>query len=122
MHKILRSISLEIMKLIFNTLESLILSKRNVKTVRNRLQTMSYMGPKIWDLLNKKMKQVSPLNEFYAKIKIWKLEKCPYRLSRICLPQIGLMSLLTQTNAVQLRARGTLSGNPSAAVICIRIK
>ena len=101
MHKILRSISLEIMKLIFNTLESLILSKRNVKTVRNRLQTMSYMGPKIWDLLNKKMKQVSPLNEFYAKIKIWKLEKCPYRLSRIYLPQIGLMSLLTQTNAVR---------------------
>ena len=108
MYKILRSISPEIMKVIFknkinyyNTLEPLILSKRNVKTVKYRLWTMSNKGPKIWDLLNKKMKQFNTLNEFYAKIKIWKLEKCPYRLSRIYLPQIGLMSLLTQTNAVR---------------------
>ena len=28
------------------------------------------MGPKIWDLVPKKMKQVTTLNEFKAKIKI----------------------------------------------------
>ena len=50
----------------YNTLEPVIHSKRNVKTVRYRLQTMSYKGPKIWDLLNEKTQQVNTLNEFYA--------------------------------------------------------
>ena len=31
---------------------------------------MSYMGPKIWDLVPKEMKLVTTLNEFMAKIKI----------------------------------------------------
>ena len=85
MYKILNSLSPEIMKDIFktktnyyNTLNALIFSKRNVKTVRYRLKTMSYMGPKIWVLVPKEMKQVITLNEFKAKIKIWKLEDCPY--------------------------------------------
>ena len=84
------------------------------------------MGPKIWDLVPKEMKQVTTLNEFKTKIKIWKLENCPYRLSRTYLPQICFITqclfLLTQTNVVRLRARGTLSGNTSAAVICISTK
>ena len=33
---------------------------------------MSYMGPEIWDLVPKEMMQVITLNEFKAKIKIWK--------------------------------------------------
>ena len=54
MYKILNSLSLEIMKEIFktkanyyNTLNAFIFSKRNVKTIRYGLQTMSYMSPKI---------------------------------------------------------------------------
>ena len=31
---------------------------------------MSYVGPKIWDLVPKEMKHVSTLNELKAKIKI----------------------------------------------------
>ena len=38
---------------------------------------MDYMAPKFWDLLPKEMRQVTTLNEFNAKIKIWKLENCP---------------------------------------------
>ena len=38
---------------------------------------MDYMAPKFWDLLPKEMRQVTTLNEFKAKIKIWKLENCP---------------------------------------------
>ena len=63
MYKILISLSPEIIKDIFktktnyyNTLNALIFSKTNVKTVRYGLQTMSYMGPKIWDLVPKVMK------------------------------------------------------------------
>ena len=52
----------------------LIFSKRNVKTVRYGLHTISYIGPEICDLVPKEMKQVTTLNEFKAKIKIWKWE------------------------------------------------
>ena len=36
---------------------------------------MSYMEPKIWDLLPEEIKHVTTLNEFNAKMKISKLEK-----------------------------------------------
>ena len=84
MHKTLNSLFPEIMKGIFktktnyyNTNNALIFSIKNVKTVRLGLQILSYMGPEIWwDLVRKKMKQVTTLNEFKAKIEIWKLENC----------------------------------------------
>ena len=59
-----------------------------LKTVRCDLETMSHTGPKIWDLVPNKMKQVTPLNEFKTEIKIWKLENCPCRLSRSYLPEL----------------------------------
>ena len=75
-----------------NTCNAPAFSSRNVKTVRYGLQTISYMAPKIWDLVPKEMKQVTTLNEFKAKIKIWKLENCPCRLCRTYLPQIGFIT------------------------------
>ena len=100
------------------------LYKRDVKTVWYGLQAISYMGPEIWGLVPKQMKQVTTLNEFQAKIKTWKLENCPSWLSRTYLPQVRftILCLSTQTNVVRLRARGTLSGNTSPVVICISIK
>ena len=67
-------------------------SSRNIKTVRYGLQIISYMAPKIWDLVTKEMKQVTTLNEFNAKIQIWKLENCSCRLCRTYLPQIGFIT------------------------------
>ena len=99
MYKILNSFSPEIMKDMFktktnyyNTFNGLIFSKRNFRTVRYGLQTMSYMGPMICDLVPKEMKQVTGLNEFKTKFKIWKLENCPYRPSRTYIPQIGFFT------------------------------
>ena len=50
---------------------------RNIETVRYGLQTISYMAPKVWDLAPKEKKQVTALNEFKGKIKIWKLKNYP---------------------------------------------
>ena len=66
--------------------------QKNIKTVRYGLQTIFCMAPKIWDLVPKEMKQVTTLNEFKAKIKIWKLENCPCRLCRTYFRQIGLIT------------------------------
>ena len=72
----------------YNTRNAPAFSSRNIKTVRHGLQTISYMAPKIWYFVPKEMKQVTTLNEFKAKTKIRKIEKCPYRLFGIYLPQI----------------------------------
>ena len=97
MYKILNGLSPDIMQDIFeiksnyyNTRKTF--SSRNIKTVRYGLQTISYMTPKIWDLVSKEMKQVTTLNEFKAKIKIWKLENCPCRLRRAYLSQVGFIT------------------------------
>ena len=99
MYKILNRLCPGIMQDIFevksnyyNTRNAPAFSSRNIKTVRYGLQTISYMTPKIWDLVCKEMKQITILNEFKAKIKIWKLENCPCRLFRTYLPQIGLIT------------------------------
>ena len=76
----------------YNTRNAPEFFSRNIKTVRYGLQTISYMTPKIWDLVPKEMKQVTTLNEFKAKIKIWKFENCPRRLCRTYLPQIGYIT------------------------------
>ena len=61
----------------YNTRNAPTFSSRNIKTARYGLQTISYMAPKIWNLALKEMKQITNLNQFKAKIKIWKLENCP---------------------------------------------
>ena len=87
MYKILNRLSPDIMQDIFettsnyyNTRNAPAFSSRNIKTVRNGLQTIFYMAPKIWALVPKEMKQITILNEFKAKIKSWELENCPCRL------------------------------------------
>ena len=50
--------------------------------MQNIFETKNYMAPKIWDLVRKEIKQVTTLNEFKAKIKIWKLENCLCRFCR----------------------------------------
>ena len=88
MYKIL----IEIKANYYNTGNAPTFSSRNIKTVRYGLQIISYMAPKIWNLVPKEMKQIPTLNEFKAKIKIWKLENCPCQLCRTYLPQIGFIT------------------------------
>ena len=96
MHKMLNGLSPDIMQGIieiksnyYNTRNAPAFSSRNTKTVRYGLQTISYMAPKIWDLVPKEMTQVTTLNEF--KIEIWKLENCSCRLCGTYLPQTGFL-------------------------------
>ena len=73
----------------YNTCNAPMFPSRNVKTVRYGLQTISYMGPNIWGLEPKEMKQVSTMNGFKAETKIGKLENSHCRLCRTYLPQTG---------------------------------
>ena len=89
MHKILNGLSPDIMQDIYeiksnyyNTRNAPTFSSRNIKTVRCGLQIISYMAPKIWNLVPKEMRQIPTLNEC----------NCPCRLCRTYLLQIGFIT------------------------------
>ena len=56
---------------------------RNIKSVYYGSETISFIGPKIWELLPSNIKDSESLNTFKSNIKLWKPENCPCRLCRL---------------------------------------
>ena len=54
-------------------------------------ELLSYLGPKIWELVPEDAKQSESLEIFKNKIKKWVLSRCLRRLSRIYLQYIGFL-------------------------------
>ena len=89
-YKVKNEIAPEIMKDIFelqNSLYNLRLSynpfrRENIKNIHNGSQSISYLGPKIWELVPNIMKHCNSLNKFKKLIKSWKPEVCPCRLCK----------------------------------------
>ena len=61
----------------------------NIRTARYGTETVSYMGPKIWELVPDNIKQSTSLFEFKRKIKEWKPQRCPCKLCKIFVPELG---------------------------------
>ena len=55
----------------------------NIKTVFNGSETISYRGPKIWNLVPDDIKHSQSLKVFKAKIKNWKPDGCDCRICKI---------------------------------------
>ena len=51
-------------------------------------ESISYLGPKIWDILPDDYKTIQNLDTFKIKIKKWKLENCPSRLCKIHIDRV----------------------------------
>ena len=51
-----------------------------MKSVHKDLESLSYLGPKIWELLPLKVKETETLLQFKAKIKMWNFQNCPCRV------------------------------------------
>ena len=62
--------------------------RRRVKSVWHDTESVSYLGPKIWDLLPNEIKESESLNGFKFKIKRWVPERCPCRICKLCLGQV----------------------------------
>ena len=62
---------------------------RNIKSVYYGSETISFIGPKIWELLPSSIKDSENLNIFKSNIKSWKSENCPCRLCRLYIADIG---------------------------------
>ena len=63
----------------------------NVKIVHYGTESLSFLGPKIWELMPLEIKSCFLLEEFKKKIKSWIPENCPCRLCKTYLYHIGFI-------------------------------
>ena len=66
---------------------------RNLKRVYYGSETISFIGPKIWELLPSNIKDSENLNIFKPNIKSWRPENCACRLCRLYIADIGFIEL-----------------------------
>jgi len=66
--------------------------KRKIdKTVNYGSESLSSLAPKIWELLPTSIKEETILSKFKAKIKTWTTDKCPCRLCKKYISNIGFI-------------------------------
>ena len=97
MFKIHRGLSPDILREIFVPKISLYNLRRNntlrrqVHSVYHGMESLSFLCPKIWDLVPLELKQLESLEVFKLKIKKWILFECPCRLCRTYIQQVGFV-------------------------------
>ena len=67
----------------YNLRQILQFSRSLVKSVYHGTESISYLGPKIWDILPDDYKTIQNLDTFKIKIKKWKPENCQCRLCKV---------------------------------------
>ena len=58
------------------------LERRRVKSVRYGTESISFLAPKMWEILPNEIKDSDTLQIFKAKIKKWVPVECPCRLCK----------------------------------------
>ena len=66
-----------------------------VRTVYHETESISYLGPKIWDIVPAEMKNAISLNSFKAQSKKWLPFNCPCRLCKPYINGVGFLEGLT---------------------------
>ena len=61
------------------------------KPVNHVLESLSYIGSKLWDSMSSHMEEIDPINEFKHVIRTLKHYLCSYRLYKVYLPNIGYL-------------------------------
>ena len=64
-----------------------------VKCVYYGAEAISFIGPKIWEVVPSNINDSENLNIFKSNIKSWKPENCPCRLYRLYIGNIGFIEL-----------------------------
>ena len=57
-------------------------NRNNVKTVCNGTETLTFLAPRIWEIVPEYIKKSSSFGEFELKIKLWNPENCPCRFCK----------------------------------------
>ena len=64
----------------------------HVHNVFHETESISYLGPKIWDIVPEEVKHNKSLNPFKESIKMWVLTNCPCRLCKVYLHGVGFIN------------------------------
>ena len=62
-----------------------------VKSVYHGSESVSLLGPKLWDILPNNYNDIDNLNTFKNKFKKWKPENCPCRLCKVYIDNIDFV-------------------------------
>ena len=62
-----------------------------VKSVYDGTESISYLGPTIWNILPEKLKNVENAEHFKTEIKTWKPDNCPCRLCKVYIESVGFL-------------------------------
>ena len=90
MSKVYTKTSPEIMQEVFQVKEQV---KRltQVKSVNHGLESVRFLGPKIWESLPNDLKNKESADSFKTAIERWKPESCPCRFCKTYLQNIGYL-------------------------------
>ena len=100
MHKMQNNCSTEIMNKVFPINEPIYeydlrnisdFAARRIKTVRYGSESLSYLGPRLWNILPDEYKMMQSVKDFKAKIRSWVPENCPCRLCKIYIQRAGFI-------------------------------
>ena len=100
MYKVMKGDSTETMKEIFrireengyNLRHQNIFKRPIVNSVYNDTETVSFLRPKIWELISTGIKELVSLNGFKKVIEKWKPVNSPCRLGKTCIHHVGFIS------------------------------
>ena len=67
---------------------------RSVKTVYHGSESISYLGPKIWEIVPAKIKETNSLNSFKIEIRKWVPQSCSCRLCKQYISGVGFSSVV----------------------------
>ena len=70
-------------------------SRARINTVYHETDSISNLGPKIWDLVPSNLKEISELDKFLKAIKQWKPEDCPCRLCIVFVQNFVFLEKIT---------------------------
>ena len=98
MYKISNGLSTPFMKDVFpinrnpyNLRQNSQFSRPRINTVYHGTESISNLGPKIWDLVPSNLKEISDLDKFKKAIKQWKPQDCPCRLRKVFVQNVGFL-------------------------------
>ena len=57
----------------------------------NGTETLTFLGPRIWEIVPDYIEKSNSFVEFKLKIKLWNPDNCPCRLGERFLPQVGFL-------------------------------
>ena len=64
----------------------------SIRTVYHDSKSISFLGPKIWNILPDEITRQTSLNSFKKSVKKWKPEDCPCRLCKVYINGVGFLS------------------------------